>query len=446
MNDAPPHPATNDREDWRTYWAAQGMPWRTEPEIAEERQRILVERRTVQPNMNAGIYPFKGIEPRLTRADVEWLLATHESGERRGPVDLADGEQFAREGIDLRGADLRGLDLSALPLSRLWGGVSRREWLDVTAQQREAAAIHLDDCTLVGTWLEGAHLIGAHLQRAYLRDAHLAGSALVQAHLEGAILQRAYLNGRVVRGVDKRTGARRTHDTVRVLEPADIHLAFFDDATSLHRAVLGDRRLGGVRIADVRWNGVNLARTSWREVRFTHDEMIARHRFTSTGAAKGLTRRREEYQTAVRAYRQLAIVLRSQGQNEDADRFAYRAQALQKVVLRRQRQWLRWLGSAFLDLISGYGYKPLRSFVAYLLVVGIFAVAYYLLGNTVTPPLDPLSAAVFSITSFHGRGFAPGENVLLNNPLTVIAAVEAVIGLLIEITFIATFTQRFFAR
>jgi hypothetical protein len=38
----------------------------------------------------------------------------------------------------------------------------------------------------------------------------------------------------------------------------------------------------------------------------------------------------------------------------------------------------------------------------------------------------------------------PGENVLLNDPLTVIAAIEAIIGLLIEITFIATFTQRYF--
>jgi hypothetical protein len=34
----------------------------------------------------------------------------------------------------------------------------------------------------------------------------------------------------------------------------------------------------------------------------------------------------------------------------------------------------------------------------------------------------------------------------LSNPLTIFAALEAIIGLLIEISFIATFTQRFFAR
>jgi hypothetical protein len=34
----------------------------------------------------------------------------------------------------------------------------------------------------------------------------------------------------------------------------------------------------------------------------------------------------------------------------------------------------------------------------------------------------------------------------LHNPLTILAAGEAVIGLVIEITLIATFTQRFFSR
>jgi hypothetical protein len=34
----------------------------------------------------------------------------------------------------------------------------------------------------------------------------------------------------------------------------------------------------------------------------------------------------------------------------------------------------------------------------------------------------------------------------MHNPLVIMAAFEAVVGLLIEISFIATFTQRFFGR
>jgi hypothetical protein len=151
-------------------------------------------------------------------------------------------------------------------------------------------------------------------------------------------------------------------------------------------------------------------------------------------------------EAAGRANQQLALALRAQGISEWADQFAYRAQVLQRQVLRGQGKLLRFAGVLLLDLISGYGYRPLRSVITYLLVILGFAVGYYLLGNHVHPPLSPLDAVIFSITSFHGRGFTPGELITLHNPLTILAAIEAVIGLVIEITFIATFTQRFFAR
>jgi hypothetical protein len=95
---------------WNEYWTAQGLSWRTEPEIDAERQWYLAERRAVQPDIEKGIYPFRdekgGIK--LGRADVEWLLATHESGGFKGPVDCSDEQQHGREGLDVRGADLRG--------------------------------------------------------------------------------------------------------------------------------------------------------------------------------------------------------------------------------------------------------------------------------------------------------------------------------------------------
>jgi hypothetical protein len=46
------------------------------------------------------------------------------------------------------------------------------------------------------------------------------------------------------------------------------------------------------------------------------------------------------------------------------------------------------------------------------------------------------------LASFHGRGFfQPVQS--LGDPIAALAALEAVLGLLIEISFIATFTQRF---
>jgi uncharacterized protein YjbI with pentapeptide repeats len=427
---------------WPDYWMAMGTPWRIEPDIAVERQQYLDDRRTVLPDIEKGTYPFRDI--RLHRADVEWLLATHENG--RGPVWWEEEKDKSfdrrRAGLDLRGADMRNLDLNGLPLTGLRGGLGPQEWRLVGPKERTWAATQLDGANLrranlengflIWGQLDGAELYQARLDRAVLTDAHLEMASLRESHLEGAELSGAHLQG---------ANLRDAH-----LEGTNIRGAHLDAGTALNRAILGSARHGFVSVADVSWGQTNLAVVKWEVVNMLGDERRARERKNGDGILKDGAIRLAEYESAVRANRQVSIALRNQGLNENADRFAYRAQILQRQVLRRQRKFLRYLGSNFLGLISGYGYRPARSFITYLLVVGAFAVTYYLLGNNVNPSLDPLSAVVFSITSFHGRGFAPGENVPLNNPLTVIAAGEAVIGLLIEITFIATFTQRFFAR
>ena len=106
----------------------------------------------------------------------------------------------------------------------------------------------------------------------------------------------------------------------------------------------------------------------------------------------------------------------------------------------------RYIFVWMLDLIAGYGYKPGRSVIAYLLTIVVFASLYTSLRHL--PPFP--DAFVFSLASFHGRGFFPNfegtKQLLLSDSLVVLAAIEAVIGLLIEISFIATFTQRYFGK
>jgi hypothetical protein len=198
-------------------------------------------------------------------------------------------------------------------------------------------------------------------------------------------------------------------------------------------------------LADVVWNGAPLTRLGWQDVALLGDEQVARNRKDADGKRKDQATRLQEYADAVLANRQVATVLRSQGLNDDADRFAYRAQLCQRRVLRLQRHYLRYLGSLFLGLISGYGYRPLRSFATYVLVVLAFAGAYLLNAQFAAPHLTWDEALVLSISAFHGRGFFT-TGISLGDTLARLAAGEAILGLLIEITFIATFTQRFFAR
>jgi hypothetical protein len=65
--------------------------------------------------------------------------------------------------------------------------------------------------------------------------------------------------------------------------------------------------------------------------------------------------------------------------------------------------------------------------------------------TTTSHPLLWYEALVFSLNSFHGRGLFP-QVINLGDPVTIVGALEAVIGLYFEAGLIATFTRRFFAR
>jgi hypothetical protein len=306
---APERPTNDDPDAWRAYWKGQGIPWRTDPKISADRQAYLAERRAITPDIEHGVYPFKDIEPTLTRADIEWLLKTHQSRGAVGPVvweeekDKPEAEQ--RTGLDLRGSSMSHLDLRHLPLARLIASLTLHEWTNATDAQLQQASAQLEGADLRGAQLEGAHLLLAQL------------------------------------------------------EGADLRLAFFDHSTALNDVILGTEEAGFVNVADARWGGVNLAVVDWAPLLAggLGDEGASRQWKPSTpdAGADDTPRSRKQraqarqarktqqaaerlqlFQAAVRANRELATELRSQGMNEEADQLAYRAQVLQRQVFRQQ--------------------------------------------------------------------------------------------------------------
>jgi len=282
----------------------------------------------------------------------------------------------------------------------------------------------LSEANLERTDLRYVHLEGANLRRAHLEEADLLG-----AHLEEADLLGAHLEG------------------------ANLRLAFFDGATNLGRITLGNEQFGFVSLVDVHWGDINLSLVDWSSMKMLGEELEARRRNVSKGKKTKQEQelekkeRLDHYRWAVRANRQLAVALREQGLSEEGYYFAYRAQVLQRAVWRWRHRPLKYALSWILDLLAGYGYKPIRSLLIYLFVIGSFTIAYYFLGQMAKLHISGWGALVYSVTSFHGRGFFPGPGVTnLDNPIIRLAALEAVIGLLVEISFIATFTQRFFGK
>lgn len=442
----PERPTTDDRAACKAYWAAQGMAWRTEPEIDEERQRYLAKRRRANAlDFQDGGYSFSGdySGERFTRADVEWLLSNHESLGMAGPVDWSDERQRDRVGIDLRGADLRMVDLRGLPLACavMW---------DAHIEQAIFEDAHLEHASFYR--VHGAEAV---FYRARMHRVNFVRSQCPRAALAGADLTDATFGGADFRGADfSVSDLRGANLPYARLGDTDMRRCQMDANTELSNARLGDKEYGFACVADVLWGDASVAAVNW-SVDETDSESGVVNRHVVLGDEKlaqnppdigrvkiGLN---YGFGTAIRAYRQLAAVLRNQGANEQADELLYRAQLLRKHVLFKEYRWPGFVSSTLINILSGYGYRPINAFASYAFVIALFTGLYLLNAQFAAPHLSWDEALVLSISSFHGRGFFT-SGISLSDTLARLAAAEAIIGLLIEITFIASFTQRFFTR
>jgi uncharacterized protein YjbI with pentapeptide repeats len=324
----------------------------------------------------------------------------------------------------------------------------RADHSDINPDLSEAylEEIALNDAYLFKVNLTKTNLSEASLTGAILNYANLSGANLFNANLTKASISMANLSGANLLGADL-SNANLWRST---LNGANFINVTFSPATELREIKLSSQ----TQLGDIHWNGVDLTTVDWEPLTHLGDD-ISKYLSASD---------------RTRANRQLATQLRQQSINDHADRFAYHAQIWQRRTLRQKktkrfRNFINYFGSLFLDLLAGYGYRPVRTLIAYLLVIGGFLLLYTQFGvvDATYPTIGMTSsgspivgyvpghtlnfqeAFIFSLTSFHGRGFFPG-GLGLDSPITMIAAIEAVIGLVIEVSFIATFTQRFFGR
>jgi hypothetical protein len=201
-----------------------------------------------------------------------------------------------------------------------------------------------------------------------------------------------------------------------------------------------------IQVIDVSWNGAILSRINWDEVpRLGGDEALIKQSSNRAGRVAA-------YANAARAYRELAKTLEAQGVTAPALRYRRRQHQLERAALIRDFKFSQWLFSSILNVVSGYGDRPLRALGVYLVVIAAFAGIYFGITTPGSPiffggsqPLQLHEALVFSLSSFHGRGFFP-STISLGDPVAIVAALEAVVGLFIELVLIATFTRRLFER
>ncbi len=366
-----------------------------QPDMSEPSPERQAEfRAAYEVNIAAGKEPYAGVRIQ-TLGEVLWI-------QRERGWSTAWGMPTEQR-INLSGADLSAVTLSGADLS------------EATLSGADLAWANLSEAHLEWATLSGANLSEATLSGADFSGATLSGANLSEATLSGAHLKRANLSGADLRGVR------------------------LDEKTSLVGVVLDTK----TKLGDVFWGGAALTRLDWSQMPRLGDEQAIQ-------ATKTRDERIADCQNAARAYRGLAIALRAQGLLPPASGYRLREQRLERKAAWHARRYGEWLFSALLDLVAGYGEALERILISYVVVVGGFAAAYWGVTNiidkgTKLTKLSALSwdeALVLSLTSFHGRGFFPGF-LSLGDWVARLGALEAVIGLFIELILIATFSRRF---
>lgn len=408
-------------------------------------------------------------------------------------------EQAELVGAHLERALLVGAHLEEADLHRAYleGAQFDRAYLGPLAQER-----------FTGAFLDSAHLDmasfrEADLTKAIIRWTHLSGVDFFRARLGGADLESSFFGGRVMDEEDLRRVRRWEKDFPEVIRPANLRYASFTEETRIMgvsgSVSLGEPVYGYASLLSVHWDGLDLTTVDWLSITVLGDEREAleqkranrqivqgnrayarsntrklvrsswrtvtsgrcgrylralrwlrRERRKVLRMHKGVSRNteRDAYRRAVRAHRQLATELRNQGMNEEADEFSYRAQRLQREVLLREQRYEFWLVSYTNNLVAGYGYRLWRPLGCYAIVITACAVLYYVLGGSPLLELDGkrvIDVLAESVNAFHGRGLSSGD-MASGDPRKVVGAVEAFIGLVVEITLIVTLTQRLFGK
>ncbi len=347
----------------------------------------------------------------------------------RTPTPARQAELKAAYEANVKANNPPYLGVHIASLGELLWVLSERGW------SGEFSATKDEHPNLEGVNMRGTNLARVHLVRANLSQARLEAAYLSQAYLTGADLSYVNLAGANLSGANLAEAD---------LSGACLLVARMDVDTDLREAVVSD----GMWLRDTRWNGVPLSGIDWERLHELGDGLVAERASTDEGKLKDTQTRIREFRVAETAYHQLAAVLRSQGLNEPADHFAYRAQVLQRQLLRRQGKRVKWFWWWFLGGIAGYGYRPQFTLCWYLALLAVSTCIYSWQSSMFSP--DHLwyevlgESLVAAITAVHGRGFFPGQ--LRTGWELTTAAFDAVAGLVLEASFVATFVQRFFAR
>ena len=327
--------------------------------------------------------------------------------------DLTKEKDYIKLGWDWSKADLRGWNLEGLELSN-----------------------YENKAKLQNTNFTRANLQNIKLGKANLEKAYFGGANLKNAFLKGCILKGAYLRGAIL------------------------------ENTRLDKACLQDSDLTGANLQNTKlWNsnlqGADLKRTNLRDAEFNektvlHNVNLFQCRFDNSTLKyayeqldkKVIHEREQKYSEAKNIYVVLKNYFRQEGMYDISGEYYYREKLMETKCNLKDKKYFKWISNMFLNLVAGYGERPLRVLIWWAgIILGYSFIYYFYNGiyirivnniNSYNPKF--LEALYFSIVTFTTLGF--GDLAPKPGFFQLFASFEALLGAIFMAMFIFVFARK----
>ncbi len=339
---------------------------------------------------------------------VKKLLEKHKDDK-----DLTSEMDYIKLGWDWSEADLSGWKLEGLKLSNK-GNIAN-------LQNANFSRANLENINLTSANLEKAYFGGANLKNANLRESVLTG-----AYLRGAILENATLHKSCLQSADMR-------------------------GTNLQNAKLWSSNLQGAKLIRA-----NLKNAGFNEKTILHDVNLYQCQIDNSTLKfadnqldkKVIQEKNNDYKKAKEVYRNLKNYFIQEGMYNISGEYYYREKLMEAKCNWKDKKYFKWISNMFLNLVAGYGERPLRVLIWWVgIILGYSFIYYFYNGiyirmanniNSYNPKF--LEALYFSIVTFTTLGF--GDFAPKPGFFQLFASFEALLGAIFMAMFIFVFVRQ----
>jgi uncharacterized protein YjbI with pentapeptide repeats len=291
-----------------------------------------------------------------------------------------------------------------------------------------------------------ANFRNVNFNKAYLKNTKFGGAIFENAYFGGANIENAYLKGANLKGAYLR-GA--------ILKNSRL------DCTCLENAEMSGTDLQNVKLWNSDLTGAKLQNSNMRNAEFNEKTVLynanlyqskfdnSTLKFAYANLDKiALQEKNKEYKKAKEVYKNLKNYFKQEGMSNISGEYYYREKLMETKYNWKEKKYLKWIGNMLLNLITGYGERPLNILIWWISIIFGYAFIYYffngiynsIANNIISYNPNFLETLYFSINTFMTLSF--GDLVPKSGFFQIFSSFEALLGAIFMALFIFVFARK----